>query len=65
MQARSEILFVSLTRPALTWGVPFEGLAANVMVMFAAGLELSAPTIWRSPFMFWAMAVPIHMACSA
>ena len=58
---RSEVLFLALCRPALTWGVPFEALALNVMVTFAAGLELSAPTIWRSPIMFWAAAVPIHM----
>jgi type IV secretory pathway VirB3-like protein len=58
---RSEVLFLALCRPALTWGVPFEALALNVMVTFAAGLELSAPTIWRSPILFWAAAVPIHM----
>ena len=44
-----EMLYLALTRPALTWGVPFEALALNVMVTFAAGLELSAPTILRSP----------------
>src|SRR5271163_651705 len=56
-----EMLYLALTRPALTWGVPFEALALNVMVTFAAGLELSAPTIWRSPVLFWAAAIPIHM----
>src|ERR1700735_787757 len=40
---RSEVLFLALCRPALTWGVPFEAVALNVMVTFAAGLELSAP----------------------
>jgi Type IV secretory pathway, VirB3-like protein len=58
---RSEVLFLALCRPALTWGVPFEALALNVMVRSAAGLELSAPTIRRSPIPFWAAAVPIHM----
>jgi type IV secretory pathway VirB3-like protein len=58
---RSEVLFLALCRPALTWGVPFEALALNVMVTFAAGLELSAPTLWRSPILFWAAAVPIHL----
>jgi type IV secretory pathway VirB3-like protein len=58
---RSEVLFLALCRPALTWGVPFEAVALNVMVTFAAGLELSAPTIWRSPILFWAAGVPIHM----
>ena len=55
------MLFLALCRPALTWGVPFEAVALNVMVTFSAGLELSAPTIWRSPILFWAAAVPIHM----
>ena len=55
------MLYLALTRPALTWGVPFEALALNVMVTFAAGLELSAPTIWRSPVLFWAAAIPIHI----
>ncbi len=59
--SRSEMLFVALTRPALVWGVPFEGAAINVLCTFAAGLELSGPTIWRSPIMFWLAAVPIHM----
>jgi type IV secretory pathway VirB3-like protein len=59
---RQDLCLLALTRPALTWGVPFEALALNVMVTFAAGLELSAPTIWRSPILFWAAAVPIHMA---
>jgi hypothetical protein len=59
--AGREMLYLALTRPALTWGVPFEALALNVMVTFAAGLELSAPTVWRSPVLFWAAAVPIHL----
>ena len=59
--AGREILYLALTRPALTWGVPFEALALNVMVTFAAGLELSAPTVWRSPVLFWAATVPIHL----
>ena len=58
--ADREILYLALTRPALTWGVPFEALALNIMVTFVAGLELSAPTVWRSPVVFWAAAIPIH-----
>lgn len=58
---RSEVLFLALCRPSVVWGVPLEGLAINVMVVFFAGLELSGPTVWRSPFMFWAAGVPIHM----
>jgi type IV secretory pathway VirB3-like protein len=58
---RLDLCLLALTRPALTWGVPFEALALNVMVTFAAGLELSAPTVWRSPILFWAAAVPVHL----
>ena len=47
--------------PGADLGVPFEALALNVMINFAAGLELSAPTIWRSPVLFWAAAIPIHI----
>ena len=57
-----EILFLALTRPALVWGVPLEGLALNVFGCFTAGLYLQAPTIWRSPVMFWAAVIPLHFA---
>jgi type IV secretion system protein VirB3 len=58
---RSEILFLALTRPTLVWGVPFEGLAANVFLTFCAGVFLQAPTVWRSPMMFWLLGIPIHL----
>jgi type IV secretory pathway VirB3-like protein len=57
-----ETLFLALCRPPLTWGVPSEMLAMNVLGTFAAGVWLHGPTIYRSPFMFWLMGVPIHMA---
>jgi Type IV secretory pathway, VirB3-like protein len=44
-----EMLYLALTRPALTWGVPFEVLGLNAMVTFAAGLELSVPTRASAP----------------
>jgi hypothetical protein len=44
-----EMLYLALTRPALTWGAPFEVLALNAMVTFAAGLELSVPTRASAP----------------
>jgi type IV secretory pathway VirB3-like protein len=56
-----ETLFLALTRPALTWGVPFEALILNVMICFAAGVELQAPTFWRCPIWFWLMGIPIHL----
>lgn len=59
---RSEILYLALTRPTLVWGVPFEGLGLNLFLTFFSGLEFQAPTIWRSPFIFWLAAIPIHLA---
>lgn len=59
---KPDVLFLALTRPALVWGVPLEALMLNVFVCFAAGVELQAPTWWRSPFMFWLMGIPIHFA---
>jgi type IV secretory pathway VirB3-like protein len=59
---RGEILYLALTRPTLVWGVPFEGLALNVFVTFFGGIEFQAPTLWRSPLMFWLTAIPIHLA---
>lgn len=58
--AERDILYLALTRPALWFGVPIEALAINVVACFLAGAELSAPTIWRSPLMFWAASIPIH-----
>ena len=58
--AEREILYLALTRPALVLGVPIEGLVINVVACFITGAELQAPTIWRSPMMFWAAAIPIH-----
>jgi len=43
------MLYLALTRPALTWGVPFEVLVLNAMVTFAAGLELSVPRRASAP----------------
>jgi type IV secretory pathway VirB3-like protein len=57
---RQEILFLALTRPALIQGVPVEAFAINAGVTFLSGMVLSAPTIWRSPIMFWLACVPIH-----
>lgn len=60
MAATRDILYLALTGPALCWGVPVEGFALNLLARFVAGAYLQAPTIWRSPFMFWAVALPIH-----
>jgi type IV secretory pathway VirB3-like protein len=57
-----EILFLALCRPTLVWGVPFEALGLNIFCCFMAGTYLAAPTIWRSPVVFWLAAIPIHFA---
>lgn len=49
-----------MTRPSLIWGVPLEALCLNVMATFFVGLQFQGATVWRSPFMFWAMGVPVH-----
>lgn len=59
---RQDQLFLALTRPALTWGVPFEALVINVLICFSAGVFLRAPTFWRAPFWFWLAFIPIHLA---
>lgn len=59
---RGDVLFLALTRPALMWGVPLEGLLLNAATVFFLGVTLKAPTVWRSPVMFWALAIPVHMA---
>lgn len=58
--ADRDILYLALTRPALKWGCPVEGVFLNILVCFLAGTFLQAPTIWRSPMMFWLAVVPIH-----
>src|ERR1700731_3326093 len=55
-----ETLFIALTRPALTWGVPFEALIVNILIPFAAGVELQGPG-WRMPYLFWLAGVPVYL----
>ena len=61
MHDRSEICYLALTRPALLWGVPLEAVAINAIVTLLAGMILSAPVWYRSPFEFWAAGYPIHL----
>ena len=59
---RSSILFLALTRPILTRGVPVEGFAINVVGTLFAGMLFQSPTtIWRSPVVIWSLGIPIHM----
>lgn len=57
-----EISFLALTRPALTFGVPLEGLLVNVFTCVVSGMVLSSHSWRNSPFMYWFMAFPIHAA---
>jgi type IV secretory pathway VirB3-like protein len=58
---RESTLFLALTRPALTWGVPLEALVLNGVCTFYGGAFLQAPVWYRNPLVFWAAGVPIHM----
>ena len=60
VEDRKEVCYLALTRPALIQGVPVEGFAGNILVTFMSGMILSAPTVWRSPCMFWLASIPIH-----
>lgn len=57
-----EICFLALTRPSLTFGVPTWGLLINGTGCFVSGMILSGHTWSNSPFMYWLLALPIHMA---
>jgi type IV secretory pathway VirB3-like protein len=54
-------LFLALTRPALSWGVPVEAFWGNVLGTFYLGAFLQAPTWWRQPIMFWLLGIPFHI----
>lgn len=53
MEIEKDILFVALTRPAMKWGVPFEGFMANVILSFFAGL-------WGDNPFFWLTCIVVH-----
>lgn len=59
---KKEVCFLALTRPALTFGVPLEGLVLNFGVCFSSGMVLSGHSWRNSPFMYWLIAIPVHMA---
>lgn len=59
---RADILFLALTRPALTLGVPLEGLIVNSAACLIGGMFLSSHDWRNSPFMYWLAFIPIHMA---
>jgi type IV secretory pathway VirB3-like protein len=61
-QHQAEICYLALTRPALTLGVPLIGLIVNAGACFFGGMLLSDHSWWHSPFMYWAAAVPVHLA---
>lgn len=58
---RRDVLFLVLTRPSLTHGVPFEAFMANVVFWMLAGVIFSGPHWYRSPFAFWLCVVPVHV----
>lgn len=60
--SRNATLFLALTRPALMFGVPFECMMANLLGTFFIGAELSGPSYWRCPIVFWSMGIFVHLA---
>lgn len=62
MSANKDVCYLALTRPALTCGVPLEGLLANALICFVSGMLLSSHSWRNSPFMYWLAFIPIHMA---
>lgn len=59
---KKDVCFLALTRPAMTFGVPTEGLLANALVCFVSGMIFSSHSWRNSPFMYWFAAFPIHAA---
>lgn len=58
---RRDALFLVLTRPSLTRGVPVEAFVTNAILWLLAGIMFSGPHWYRSPFVFWFCFIPVHM----
>jgi type IV secretion system protein VirB3 len=43
---QKDTLFLACTRPAMFWGVPFEGFMLNFCLSFLLGLWLGSPVYW-------------------
>jgi type IV secretion system protein VirB3 len=52
-ERRKDTLFLACTRPAMFWGVPFEGFMLNFCMTFLLGLWLGSPA-------YWLLGVAIH-----
>lgn len=48
-------LYLACTRPAMKWGVPYEGWALNFYGVPYIGMALGSP-------FYWLLGVPIHFA---
>src|ERR1700733_12367718 len=53
MEIEKDTLFLALTRPPMTLGVPFEGFLANLFLSFFVGL-------WGDNPFYWLICIVIH-----
>lgn len=53
-----ETLFLAPTRPAMKWGVPYEGFLINLLGTFVFGMVMGAPY-------YWAIGVLLHFMMRA
>ena len=53
MEIEKDTLFLALTRPPMTFGVPFEGFLANLFLSFFVGL-------WGDNPFYWLICIVIH-----
>lgn len=53
MSFTHDTLFVAATRPAMKFGVPYEGFMLNVGIVTFGGMFAGSP-LW------WALGVPVH-----
>jgi type IV secretion system protein VirB3 len=59
MSRQTDICFVAMTRPSMKWGVPFEGLCANIA--FSTTL---ATAVFGNP-LYWSIGLAVHMVMRA
>jgi type IV secretory pathway VirB3-like protein len=61
-EGRAEVLFLALTRPSLTFGVPIEGLVLNGAGSFWFGAIMARHgSLWQSPLTYWLVCIPVHL----
>lgn len=54
MELVRDTLYLACTRPAMKWGVPYEGFALNVGATWIGGMVAGSP-------LYWALGVVVHV----